>query len=64
MMASSVRTQQVHDILRDAEPGNGTEGSTVGAPIEPTAMIEHLKDEFGDYSADPRTSNWFWRGND
>jgi len=64
MMASSMRTPQVHDVLRDAEPGNGSEGTATGTPVEPTAMIEHLKDEFGDYSDDPRTSNWFWYGND
>ena len=64
MMASSLRTPKVHDVLRDAEPGNGSELPTSGTPADATAMIEHLKDEFGDYSTDPQTSNWFWRGRD
>jgi hypothetical protein len=64
MMVSSLRNQQLHDILRDAEPGNRADRPANSQPTEPTAMIEHLKDEFGDYSADPLTSNWFWREDD
>ena len=63
MMASSMRTHQARTPLRDAEPGN-TAPARPPAPADPTPMIEHLKDEFGDYAIDPQSSNWFWRGND
>jgi len=64
MMTSSFQNKQVQHRLRDAEPGNGPDQVSTNTSAEPIGMIERLKDEFGDYSSDPETSNWFWRDND
>jgi hypothetical protein len=64
-MMYSLQDKQLHEAAWEKDAGGGPERvPPQNPPKEPTAMIERLKDEFGDYSDDPNASNWFWRNND
>lgn len=58
-----MRAKQLQSALRDGNPGQSADVPRTISQQEPLAIIERLKEEFGDYT-DPLTYDWTWRETD